>query len=72
MLILSRKMGESICLPGTNTTITIHRTSGGRVSLAIDAPREVAIVRGELMPIEPSSPIHLDAFQPHPVSSKPR
>ncbi|WP_259631817.1 carbon storage regulator [Stieleria sedimenti] len=42
MLILSRKMGESICLPGTNTTITIHRTSGGRVSLAIDAPRELA------------------------------
>ncbi len=72
MLILSRKMGESICLPGTNTTITVHRTSGGRVSLAIDAPREVAIVRGELMPIEPSSSMTTDVSQSHPVATKPR
>ncbi|EMI24707.1 carbon storage regulator [Rhodopirellula europaea] len=52
MLILSRKAGESICLPGTNTTITIHRLSGGRVVLAIDAPREVAILRGELVRLD--------------------
>ncbi|QDV83763.1 carbon storage regulator [Planctomycetes bacterium TBK1r] len=72
MLILSRKIGESMCLPGTNTTITIHRTSGGRVILAIDAPREVAIVRGELMPIEPSSSMTTDVSQTPPVATKPR
>jgi carbon storage regulator CsrA len=72
MLILSRKMGESICLPGTNTTITVHRTSGGRVTLAIDAPQEVAILRGELMPIEPGSSMTLDVSQEPPVATKPR
>lgn len=72
MLILSRKMGESICLPGTNTMITIHRTSRNRISLAIDAPQEVAIVRGELMPIEPRSPMPLELSHPHPVVTKPR
>ncbi len=71
MLILSRKMGESICLPGTNTTITIHRTLGGRVSLAVDAPQEVAIVRGELMPLEEDSPAHF-GFLEHQVVMKPR
>lgn len=72
MLILSRKMGESICLPGTNTTITIHRISGGRVCLAIDAPQEVAIVRGELMSLEPIPPIPLEFTPLHPVATKPR
>ncbi len=71
MLILSRKLGESICLPGTNTTIMIHRISGGRVSLAIEAPKEVAILRGELMPLYQTSPVHLDC-QEHQVASKPR
>ena len=50
MLILSRKIGQSICLPGFETTITIAKAAGNRVSLAIDAPREIAVSRGEGVP----------------------
>ncbi len=48
MLVLSRKVGQSICLPGSDTTITIAKATRNRVSLAIDAPREIAVSRGEL------------------------
>ncbi|WP_430453300.1 carbon storage regulator [Rhodopirellula europaea] len=48
MLVLSRKIGQSICLPGSDTTITIAKATRNRVSLAIDAPREIAVSRGEL------------------------
>lgn len=47
MLVLSRKPGESLTI-GENVTIKVVRTQGGRVQLAIDAPREVAIRRSEL------------------------
>lgn len=47
MLVLSRKAGETIRI-GEHITVTINRIDGGRVSLAFDAPREVAIARGEL------------------------
>lgn len=50
MLVLSRKIGQSICLPGTDTTITVAKTSRNRVGLSIDAPRDVAVSRGELAP----------------------
>lgn len=48
MLVLSRKIGQSICLPGSETTITIARATRNRVTLAIDAPREITVSRGEL------------------------
>ena len=48
MLVLSRKIGQSICLPGSDTTIIIAKATHNRVSLAIDAPREIAVSRGEL------------------------
>ena len=72
MLILSRKPGESICMPGTNTTITIHRTTGGRVLLAIDAPREVVILRGELMRFDDALPQPDDTDLPLTAISRPR
>lgn len=72
MLILSRKPGESICLPGSNTTITIHRLSGGRVSLAIDAPREVAILRGELTGFDDVALPSADARMQPPTKVHPR
>lgn len=72
MLILSRKLGESICLPGTNTTITIHRASGGRVSLAIDAPREVAILRGELVGFDDAAVPSVDTHAQPPAKVHPR
>lgn len=55
MLVLSRKVGEKI-LVGDDITITVQRVAGGRVSLAIEAPRDVRILRGELDAYEAPQP----------------
>jgi carbon storage regulator len=47
MLVLSRKTGERIHI-GDNITIEIRRVAGNRVTLALEAPRTVRILRGEL------------------------
>lgn len=47
MLVLSRKIGEKLVI-GDNITVTINRISGNRVTVGIEAPGSVKIVRGEL------------------------
>jgi len=47
MLVLSRKVGEKLVI-GDNITVTINRISGNRVTIGIEAPGSVKIVRGEL------------------------
>lgn len=47
MLILSRKIGEKIHI-GDNITIEVRRVAGNRVTLAVECPREIHILRGEL------------------------
>jgi carbon storage regulator len=47
MLVLSRKEGERLVI-GENIVITVNRISGNRITLGIDAPRDVRVVRGEL------------------------
>jgi carbon storage regulator len=47
MLVLSRKVGERIHV-GDNIILEIRRIAGNRVTLALDAPRDVRILRGEL------------------------
>jgi carbon storage regulator len=47
MLALTRKVGERIVI-GDNITITIVDMKGDNIRLAIDAPKEVKIYRGEL------------------------
>ena len=47
MLVLSRKEGEKL-LVGENITIVISKISGNRVTIGIEAPRDVKVVRGEL------------------------
>ena len=49
MLVLSRKVGERIHV-GDNIVLEIRRIAGNRVTLALDAPRTVRILRGELEP----------------------
>ena len=46
MLVLTRKKDESIFIDG-NITVTVSEIRGGRVRLAIEAPREVRIERAE-------------------------
>lgn len=47
MLILSRKMGETIKI-GPDVEVIVSRISGNRVTIGIDAPRNVHVVRGEI------------------------
>ncbi len=48
MLILSRKIGQSFKV-GNDVTITIKSVDGGQVKVGISAPREVSIMRSELL-----------------------
>ena len=47
MLVLSRKVGERIHV-GDNIVLEIRRIAGNRVTVALEAPRDVRILRGEL------------------------
>lgn len=58
MLVLSRKAGELIHI-GSEITIEVRRVAGNRVTLAVQAPREVRILRGELK--EPATSFADDA-----------
>ena len=48
MLVLSRKLGEKICIAG-NIVITVVDIDRGKVRLGIEAPRSIPIFREELM-----------------------
>jgi len=47
VLVLSRKVGESVLL-GDKITITVMDVSKGVIKLGIDAPKEMLILRKEL------------------------
>jgi len=47
MLVLKRKLGESIVI-NENITVKICCVSGKTVHLAVDAPREVTVHRAEV------------------------
>jgi carbon storage regulator len=47
MLVLQRKKGETLLL-GEDIRITVTEVGNDAVKLAIDAPRNVTILRGEL------------------------
>ncbi len=48
MLVLTRKLMEKLYI-GNDVCVTVVRLEGGQVRLGIDAPREVAVVRAELI-----------------------
>ena len=50
MLVLSRKVGEEIAI-GSDVRVVVHRISGNRVTLGIEAPSKIPILRGELEPV---------------------
>ncbi len=49
MLVLSRKVSQSISFPELGIKVTVEKISGSRVSLGIAAPRNVGILRSELI-----------------------
>ena len=48
MLVLSRKLGEKICI-GDNICITVVDIDRGKIRLGIEAPRSVPVYREELL-----------------------
>lgn len=54
MLVLSRKLGESVMIDG-QVEVTIVALEGNRVRLGINAPRDIPVLRGELEPHDHSS-----------------
>ena len=53
MLVLSRKPGQKILI-GDDIVVTINRVSGNQVSVGVEAPDHIRILRGELQPIADS------------------
>lgn len=54
MLVLSRKIGEQIVI-GEGIVVVVKKVSGKRVTLGIEAPSGMRIVRRELKPLEAPS-----------------
>ena len=52
MLVLSRKIGESIQIAG-GIRVTVTEVRGGRVRLSIEAPADVRVLRKEIAESSP-------------------
>lgn len=55
MLVLSRKEGEKLVI-GDNITLVVSKIAGNRVTLGIEAPADVKIMRGELAVKDANAP----------------
>ncbi len=59
MLVLTRKLMEKLFI-GDDICVTVVRIESGQIRLGIEAPREVSVVRAELVP-------ERQGAAPHPV-----
>jgi carbon storage regulator len=57
MLVLSRKPGKQIVVPGCGLAVTVVAVEGNRVRLGISAPADVAVYRKEVWPGPASAPV---------------
>lgn len=49
MLVLTRKVGESIFINGQEIKVTVVGVNKGQVKLGFEAPKEIDIMREELL-----------------------
>jgi carbon storage regulator len=73
MLVLTRKLMEKLYI-GDEICVTVVRLEGGQVRLGIEAPREIAVVRAELLDqrraaTRPGPP--QPAAEPPPITIRP-
>ena len=68
MLVLSRRVGESIEIAG-GIRVTVTEVRGGRVRLSIQAPPEVRVFRKEILDAEASDESKSLARHPDQQSS---
>lgn len=47
MLVLSRKIGQRLII-GNNIAVTVNRIAGNRVTIGVEAPADVKVIRSEL------------------------
>lgn len=67
MLVLSRKVGESIMI-GNNIELIVLGVEGDAVKLGLDAPKEISLYRKEIyLSIQQANE---EAAKSHPVHSK--
>lgn len=69
MLVLSRKTGERI-LVGDHIAITVVRISQGTVRIGIDAPRNLSVVREEVV-LQDNACISSDSSMEIPLPQPP-
>jgi carbon storage regulator len=73
MLVLTRKLNEKIVI-GEDLVLTVVEIQRGRVRLGFEAPKQISIMRQELLggPApgchSPSEPLTPDPRAPNPVS----
>lgn len=54
MLVLSRRVDETIVLPSLGVTVRVARIDGKAVRIGVEAPSEVRVLRGELATAVPA------------------
>ncbi|MCA9055047.1 MAG: carbon storage regulator [Planctomycetaceae bacterium] len=66
MLVLSRKEGQTIVI-GDGIEIQVAAIQGNRVKIAVNAPRDIRVMRGELTELELVAPRRDDAEERSPA-----
>jgi carbon storage regulator len=49
MLVLSRRLGQAVVVPGLDITVRVIAIKGGAVRIGIEAPPDVKVLREELL-----------------------
>ena len=52
MLVLTRRISEKFIV-GNNVVITVLKVDGNQVRIGIEAPREISVIRSELVSSKP-------------------